>query len=76
MSLFVDRSSVSAYTGSFLEVNTDEIARGSTNRFGTMQTVSSRPYHIHTPNNSTITQPMQSYKYVPAVFQLQKVYLV
>jgi len=54
----------------------DEIAQGSTNRFIILQTVSSKPYGIHRPNNSTITQLMQSYKYAPAVFQLRKVYLV
>jgi len=69
-SLFVNRSSVSAYTASSLELYIDGIARGSTNRFSTMQTVSSKPYGIHRQNNSTITQLMQSYKYAPAVFQL------
>lgn len=69
-SLFVDRSSASAYTASFLELNIDEIAGGSKNRFSIMQTLFSKPHGIDRPNNSTITQLMQSYKYAPAVFQL------
>ena len=68
--LFVDRSSVSANTASLLELNIDEFARGPRDRFSIMQKVPSKPYSIHRPNNSTITQLVQSYKYVPAVFQL------